>query len=205
MIKALPATRDIATSHLCVPLSLCSWKARRHTFKWYQWLAVFLPCFEWIIGYDWRSNLLWDVLAGCSVGFMVVPQGMSYATLAGVPSVWGLYGSFIPVLMYSVFGSSRQLAVGPVAVTSLLIGNGIKKVVPGECEHWLEQSRQTKSSLAGLEEVTYICDRSRSEAHQLLWLCLQLAGQQPKVLLAQGTAYLTQLRRSPKLLVINMQ
>lgn len=57
---------------------------------------------------------------------------MSYATLAGVPSVWGLYGAFIPVLMYSVFGSSRQLAVGPVAVTSLLIGNGIKKVVPGE-------------------------------------------------------------------------
>jgi sulfate transporter 4 len=56
---------------------------------------------------------------------------MSYATLAGVPSVWGLYGAFIPVLMYSVFGSSRQLAVGPVAVTSLLIGNGIKKVVPG--------------------------------------------------------------------------
>ncbi|KAF8059692.1 SULTR2 [Scenedesmus sp. PABB004] len=133
------------------------WKAKK-SLKWHQWLAVFFPCFEWIIGYDWRRNLVWDVLAGCSVGFMVVPQGMSYATLAGVPSVWGLYGAFIPVLMYSVFGSSRQLAVGPVAVTSLLIGaaggrgskgaalggpgrreplgrgaarNGIKKVVPG--------------------------------------------------------------------------
>nr|AWG96598.2 putative H+/sulfate transporter [Scenedesmus acutus] len=106
-------------------------KAKKSTLKWHQWLAVFFPCFEWIIGYDWRRNLAWDLLAGCSVGFMVVPQGMSYATLAGVPSVWGLYGAFIPVLMYSVFGSSRQLAVGPVAVTSLLIGNGIKKVVPG--------------------------------------------------------------------------
>jgi hypothetical protein len=69
-----------------------------------------------------------------------VPQGMSYATLAGVPSVWGLYGAFIPVLMYSVFGSSRQLAVGPVAVTSLLIGNGIKKVVPGELRFALQLS-----------------------------------------------------------------
>ena len=62
---------------------------------------------------------------------MVVPQGMSYAKLAGVPAVFGLYGAFVPVLIYSLFGSSRQLGVGPVAVTSLLIGDGIKDLVPG--------------------------------------------------------------------------
>lgn len=57
----------------------------------------------------------WDVMAGVSIGFMVVPQGMSYALLAGLPPVYGLYSSFVPVIMYAAFGSSRHLAVGPVA------------------------------------------------------------------------------------------
>ncbi len=73
----------------------------------------------------------WDLLAGISVGFMIVPQGMSYANIAGVPSVYGLYGSFLPLLVYALLGSSKQLGVGPVAVTSLLIGNGIKNMIPG--------------------------------------------------------------------------
>jgi sulfate transporter 4 len=50
---------------------------------------------------------------------------MSYANLAGLPQVLGLYGAFVPCLVYSMFGSSRQLAVGPVAVTSILLGNGL--------------------------------------------------------------------------------
>ena len=65
---------------------------------------------------------------------MVVPQGMSYASLAGMPVEYGLYGALVPVLVYAVFGSSRQLAVGPVAVTSLLISSGLKNIVPGSGE-----------------------------------------------------------------------
>ncbi|GBF98588.1 sulfate transporter [Raphidocelis subcapitata] len=97
----------------------------------FDWLAVVLPCLTWLKTYDLKKNLMWDLLAGITVGFMVVPQGMSYATLAGVPAVYGLYGAFLPVLIYSIFGSSRQLGVGPVAVTSLLIGSGIQAMVPG--------------------------------------------------------------------------
>lgn len=52
--------------------------------------------------------------------------------IAGVPSVYGLYGAFMPCIIYALFGSSKQLAVGPVAVTSLLIGNGMVNIVPGE-------------------------------------------------------------------------
>jgi sulfate transporter 4 len=51
---------------------------------------------------------------------------MSYANLAGLPVVYGLYGAFIPCIVYSLLGSSRQLAVGPVAVTSILLGNGLE-------------------------------------------------------------------------------
>ena len=71
-----------------------------------------------------------DITAGVSIGFMVVPQGMSYALLAGLPPVWGLYGAFVPCFIYALFGSSRHLAVGPVAVTSLLLGSAIHEMVP---------------------------------------------------------------------------
>lgn len=75
--------------------------------------------------------LQFDVLAGIAVGFTVVPQGMSYANIAGVPAVMGLYGAFTPVLFYSLFGSCRQLGVGPVAVTSGLIFSGLDGLIPG--------------------------------------------------------------------------
>lgn len=72
-----------------------------------------------------------DVLAGIAVGFTVVPQSMSYAGIAGVPAVYGLYGAFLPVFTYSIFGSCKQLGVGPVAVTSGLIYSGLNRVIPG--------------------------------------------------------------------------
>ena len=50
-----------------------------------------------------------DIIAGISVGAMVVPQGMSYAKLAGLPNVYGLYGAFVPVMIYAILGSSPQL------------------------------------------------------------------------------------------------
>lgn len=52
-------------------------------------------------------------------------------SFAGLPAVFGLYGAFIPCIIYALVGSSRQLAVGPVAVTSLLIGSTLKELVPG--------------------------------------------------------------------------
>lgn len=61
---------------------------------------------------------------------MVVPQGMSYAqNLAFLPQVYGIYGAFVPCLIYALLGSSRHLAVGPVAVTSLLLGSGLTSIL----------------------------------------------------------------------------
>jgi sulfate transporter 4 len=94
-------------------------------YDWLDWFAVLLPAVAWLRKYNFRRHLLVDIVAGLSVGAMVVPQGMSYAKLAGLPQVWGLYGAFAPCMVYAGFGSSRQLAVGPVAVTSLLLGSGL--------------------------------------------------------------------------------
>lgn len=102
-----------------------------HSYTWLDWLAIFLPCTTWMRQYQ-RRWILNDLAAGISVAALVIPQGMSYAKLAGLPNQYGLYGAFVPVIIYATLGSSRHLAVGPVAVTSLLLGTGLKNVVGKE-------------------------------------------------------------------------
>ena len=78
----------------------------------------------WLLSYD-RSYLRSDVVAGLTVGALIVPQSMAYATLAGLPAVTGLYASLLPIAAYAIFSSSRHLSVGPMAVVSLLVASGI--------------------------------------------------------------------------------
>ncbi|MFD0914813.1 SulP family inorganic anion transporter [Pseudahrensia aquimaris] len=78
--------------------------------------------FDWLPKYK-RSDLADDGLAGLIVAIMLVPQGMAYALLAGLPPQVGLYASIVPLILYGVFGSSRTLAVGPVAIVSLMVAS----------------------------------------------------------------------------------
>jgi len=87
-------------------------------------LKKYFPITDWLTHYN-KGNLSGDLSAGLTVGVMLIPQGMAYAMLAGMPPIYGLYASTIPLIIYAVFGTSRQLAVGPVAVVSLLIASGI--------------------------------------------------------------------------------
>mmetsp|Transcript_23450 Transcript_23450/g.32879 ORF Transcript_23450/g.32879 Transcript_23450/m.32879 type:complete len:740 (+) Transcript_23450:250-2469(+) len=90
-----------------------------------DWVETLLPMYKWLKVYNWRTTLLQDVIAGLTVGIMIVPQSMSYAKLAGLPVEYGLYSALMPVYAYALFGSSRQLAVGPVALISLLLSTGL--------------------------------------------------------------------------------
>src|SRR6056297_3950201 len=72
-----------------------------------------------------RSAFQGDVSAGITVGIMLIPQGMAYAILAGMPPVYGLYAAIVPLFIYALFGTSKQLAVGPVAMVSLLVVAGV--------------------------------------------------------------------------------
>src|SRR5690606_7980847 len=93
-----------------------------------------LPAYEWLRGYR-RSGLSGDLSAGVTVAVMLVPQGMAYAMLAGLPPVVGLYASTVPLIVYALVGTSRQLAVGPVAIVSLLTLSGISVLAaPGSGE-----------------------------------------------------------------------
>ncbi len=85
-----------------------------------------LPIFDWLPSYR-KTDFKGDLWAGLTVGIMLIPQGMAYAMIAGLPPIYGLYAAFIPQLIYSLFGTSRQLSVAPVAMISLLIGAGISE------------------------------------------------------------------------------
>ena len=88
-----------------------------------------LPILEWGRTYD-QSTLLDDAVAAGIVTVMLIPQSLAYALLAGLPAEVGLYASVAPLLLYAVFGSSRVLAVGPVAVVSLMTAAAIGQLTP---------------------------------------------------------------------------
>ncbi len=84
----------------------------------------FFPILDWLPNYQ-RQWLSGDVFAGLTVGVMLIPQGMAYALIAGLPPVYGLYASVVPQIIYAIFGTSRQLSVAPVAMDSLLVATGV--------------------------------------------------------------------------------
>ncbi|KAL4808659.1 sulfate transporter family-domain-containing protein [Aspergillus unguis] len=84
------------------------------------------PFLTWITRYN-TQWLLGDMVAGITVGAVVVPQGMAYASLANLPVEYGLYSSFMGVLIYWFFATSKDITIGPVAVMSTLVGNIVIK------------------------------------------------------------------------------
>jgi len=79
----------------------------------------FFPFLRWLKGYD-RKTFTSDLMAGLTVAVVLVPQSMAYALIAGLPPVYGLYAASIPVIVAALFGSSAQLATGPVAIVAFL-------------------------------------------------------------------------------------
>ncbi|WP_163575702.1 SulP family inorganic anion transporter [Halomonas faecis] len=94
-----------------------------------------LPILSWLPHYN-RRLCGADLLAGVIVTVMVIPQSLAYAILAGLPAEVGLYASLLPLLAYALLGTSRTLAVGPVAIVALMTGTALAKVAtPGTPEY----------------------------------------------------------------------
>ncbi|MBK9149468.1 MAG: solute carrier family 26 protein [Saprospiraceae bacterium] len=96
----------------------------------------FIPAIDWIRNYK-KSWLNGDLSAGLTVGVMLIPQGMAYSMLAGLPPIYGLYAVTIPLIIYAFLGTSRQLAVGPVAMVSLLIASGVGQLAEAGTETYI--------------------------------------------------------------------
>ncbi|XP_060582820.1 prestin-like [Ruditapes philippinarum] len=85
------------------------------------------PVWKIMKKYKWRTDLPSDIVSGLTVGIMQLPQGMAYALLAELPPVVGLYMAFFPVLVYFIFGTSKHISMGTVAICSLLTGSVISR------------------------------------------------------------------------------
>lgn len=97
-------------------------------------LERFIPAVGWLRRYQ-RADLPGDLAAGLIVAVVLIPQAMAYAQLAGLPPAMGLYAATVPLIAYALMGSSRHLAVGPVAIVSILTFSGVSALAePGSAE-----------------------------------------------------------------------
>ena len=99
-------------------------------------MKKFLPILSWLPGYK-KEYLSGDFSAGLTVGVMLIPQGMAYAMIAGLPPVYGLYAALVPQVVYAIFGTSRQLGVGPVAMDSLLVAAGVSVIAEAGSQNYI--------------------------------------------------------------------
>jgi SulP family sulfate permease len=100
-------------------------------------LKQIFPILQWLPNYK-KEWLKGDIGAGLTIGIMLIPQGMAYASIAGLPAVYGLYTAMIPQIIYAIFGTSRQLSVGPVAMDSLIVASGVAALAKIGSEHFIE-------------------------------------------------------------------
>ena len=100
-------------------------------------IKKFIPILEWLPNYQ-KSWFKDDFGAGLTVGIVLIPQGIAYAMIAGLPPIYGLYTAMIPQIIYAIFGTSRQLAVGPVAMDSLIVVSGVATLAEIGTENFIE-------------------------------------------------------------------
>ncbi len=111
-------------------------------------LSRYFPILEWGRNYD-RTVLSNDLMAAVIVTIMLIPQSLAYALLAGLPPVVGLYASILPLVLYAIFGTSRTLAVGPVAVVSLMTASAAGAIADQGTAQYLEAA-VTLAALSGV-------------------------------------------------------
>jgi SulP family sulfate permease len=97
----------------------------------------YVPLVPILMNYK-REDFSHDLVAGLVVGMVTIPQAIAYAFLAGVPPEAGLYACLVPMVLYAIFGSSRQLVVGPVAVAALMVASTVSEYAPKYSDEYLQ-------------------------------------------------------------------
>jgi SulP family sulfate permease len=101
-----------------------------------EWLKKTFRIAEWLPNYS-SSKFSGDLTAGLTTGIMFIPQGMAYALIAGVPPIYGLYAGVIPLLVYPLLGTSKNLSIGPVAIDMLIVAAGIGLLAEPNTERYI--------------------------------------------------------------------
>ncbi|XP_049825234.1 prestin-like isoform X2 [Aethina tumida] len=107
-----------------------------------------VPILKWLPEYSWKNSFVSDIISGITVAIMHIPQGMAYGLLGGVPPVVGIYMAFFPVLVYTIFGTSRHVSMGTFAIVCLMTGKVVSQYTT--IEH---QQNGTIARLTQLDEL----------------------------------------------------
>ncbi len=113
-----------------------------------------IPPLQWIKGYSLK-NLGSDAVAGITLAAYAIPVSMACAFLAGLPVQYGIYGYLIGGVFYAIFGTGRQLAVGPTTAISLLIGTTIATMANGDVQRWAEIASLTTLVMGAISLIAY--------------------------------------------------
>lgn len=114
-------------------------------------LSYYIPILEWLPKYT-KEQFRGDLPAGLTAGVLLIPQSIAFAMIAGVPPIYGLYASTVPMILYAIFGTCRQLSVGPVSIVSLLTFAGVSALATPNTWDYV-QLTITLSLLVGLIQV----------------------------------------------------
>eukprot|EP00939_MAST-03C_sp_MAST-3C-sp1_P000070 g70.t1 len=96
--------------------------------KYLRMLGTVFPLFRQIVDYD-RKKMRGDMVSGLTIGIILIPQGLAYAQLAGLPPIWGLYTGLMPLIPFALLSPTPHLSIGPFAICSLLTSQALQKVV----------------------------------------------------------------------------
>lgn len=120
----------------------------------FAWPSVFPPA-RWLASYDGPS-LRNDVVAGVTLAAYAIPVSMAYATLAGVPPHYGIYGYLLGGLAYALFGTSRQLAIGPTSAVAMLVGATVAGMAEGDASRWIAIASLTTLTVAAFSFLAWL-------------------------------------------------
>lgn len=119
-----------------------------------MWHKLFPPAL-WFKGYN-KKTLKGDFIAGITLAAYGIPVSLAYATLAGLPPEYGIYGYLVGGFFYAMLGTSKQLAVGPTSAISLLIGTTIANMANGDVHRWADIASLTALAFAALAILAYL-------------------------------------------------
>src|SRR4030095_11024400 len=118
-------------------------------------LETYFPISSWLPAYK-KSYVRWDLVAGITLASFVLPESMAYATLAGVPTYFGIYCCLAGGLFFALFTTARQVAVGPTSSISLMIGSTVAVLSGGDPTRWAEIAGLTALAVATICFIAYI-------------------------------------------------
>src|SRR6478609_7594210 len=118
-------------------------------------LSTCIPIVQWLPRYQ-AKFLKWDLVAGITLAFFVLPESMAYATLAGVPTYFGIYCCLAGGLFFALFTTSMQLVPGPTSAISLMIGTTVAVLSGGDLQRWAAIAELTALVVAGICLIAFL-------------------------------------------------